>query len=252
MSFLLSRTVWVRVLAIAIVGVFLLGGVSALAWLARPDHWYVTSVRFEGMHEADAAALRHLADVPRGQRVWEVDAEAVEAGVARHPWVRSAHAEVHWPDSVVVRIEERVPTAVLARDGGLLYVDDLGVPFLEVADGHADYPLISGLDADLVDRHPDLPGLVVRTALELADILDTRGLVPRPALSEIHFSSSRGFTVTAGRARLVFGLDGLDRQAARLSELVAEGVVDLQRPLHVDLAPGSVAIVRALDPPGDG
>ncbi|MFT4627605.1 MAG: hypothetical protein ACI8PZ_006291 [Myxococcota bacterium] len=209
-------------------------------------------MEFHGMHEADVGALRHLADVHRGARTWEVDVGAIARSVERHPWVREATAEISWPDTVRVRVQERQPVALLLRGERLHYVDQEGVAFLQADLNQADLPVISGIDDDLAALHPSLPSLAVRSALHLAATLDTEGLVPLDQLSGIHFSRSRGLTVTAGRSRLVFGLDDLDRQTARLEDLLDRGVVRLDVPFHVDLAPKTVAIIRALDAPGDG
>jgi hypothetical protein len=224
--------------------------------LLRPDHLFVEHVRFEGTQRASQESLRHLADVRNGVTLWGVDLDRAAAGAERHPWVRSADARREWPDTVVVTVEEYAPVALLETDK-LHYVDADGTVFLVARSDDLDYPVITGVGADLGRSHPDLPRLVVRDALKLLAALDDRGLVTRDRVSEIAFSPTVGFTVHVrdrGRsgARILFGLDDSERQLSRLSLLVEQGV-DLSTPLLVDLAPPSLAIVRPLDgAPGEG
>ncbi len=226
-------------------------GLGVVALVARPEQVLVERVQFEGASRATAAALRHLVDVSNGTTMWGVDLERAQRGAASHPWVKSATARRKFPDTVVIRVEEYQPVALLAGDT-LRYVDRSGVVFLEARSDDVDYPVITGVDGALHRAHPDLPRLVVRDALWLMDTLDTRGVLARGGLSEVAFSRTRGFTLHLGSgAEVRFGLEGLERQIDRLAQLLGEGV-DLDTPVLVDLAPASVAIVRPLVAAGEG
>lgn len=233
---------WVLKTAVALLSC----GTVGLGLLVRPDLVLVEHVRFEGASRSTETALRHLVDVRNGATMWRVDLEAVEAGAERHPWVRDARARREWPNTVVVAVDEYVPVALLEQDG-LHYIDADGTVFLTARADDLDYPVITGIDAELGRLHPDLPRLALRDALGLLAALDQRGLVPRERVSEIHFSATSGFTVqVTGGARLVFSLEDRERQLERLAALVGRGV-DPGAPILVDLAPASLAIVRPLD-----
>lgn len=222
-----------------------LGGLALAGWwVARPDLALVEHVAFEGAERATAAQLRHLIDHENGTTMWEVDPAALARGAERHPWVRTATARRQWPATVVVSVEEYAPVALLAADR-LLYVAADGTPIVEADASDLDYPLITGLPA--ADTHPDLPAVVLRDALALVDALDARQLVARGSLSEVAFADTRGFTVhlTSG-ARVRFGLSDHARQLDRLAAL-RDRDVDLSRPLLVDLAPATLALVRPLE-----
>ncbi len=219
--------------------------------LGRPDLWFVERVAFSGHHRATVAELRHLADLPNGTRVWEVDAPRITADVERHPWVR--RASLSRPDwrTVHIEVEEHRPVALL-HHGRLLYVNEHGEAFLEADPNDLDYPNLTGIAPTLAEQHPRLPSVAVRRALALLRALDERGLVAREQVDEIHFSRTRGFTVHTRGSRLLFGLDGFDEQLDRLAVLLTSGTVDLDRPSYVDLGPRTVAIVRRLEAPGEG
>ena len=237
----------VRALLASAFGLTVVGALAAV----RPDLMLVEHVRFEGAEQASWAELRHLSDIRNGDRIWEIDADRIARNVERHPWVRQATVRRSFPDTVVVRLEEHRPVALLHYDT-LYYVGADGSVFLPADTSDLDYPSLTGITPDLEGQHPALPRLVVRDALALIDALDTRGLVQRDRVHEVQFVASRGFTVRAGNARILFGLSNTEEQLDRLALLLQQGRVDLSRPLHVDLGPKSVAIVRPLDPAAEG
>lgn len=217
-----------------------------VAWLVlRPDCMVVENMVFEGRAHAGWAELRHLSDMRNGTTIWAVDLDAIETGVERHPWVESATARRVWPSTVVVDVLERTPVAVVHLDD-LHYVDRHGTLFLKGRLPSLDFPHLTGIGEELARRHPSLPSLVVRDALHLLDELENRGIAVSDEVSELTFSSSRGFTIFIGNSRVLFGLEESVRQLDRLEYLVSHGEIVFESALWVDLAPTDVAIVRPL------
>ena len=238
----LGRSSFVRAALVAGGGLFTM----ATLLLVRPDLMLVEHVVFAGNMRANPVELRHLVDVRNGTTMFGVDLGRASAGAQLHPWVRHATAFRQWPATVVVKIDEYVPVALLERDG-LWYVSADGDVFLRARADDLDFPVITGLDPALERSHPDLPTLVVHDGLALLHALDARDLVSRSRISEVSFSATHGWTVhVVGGARVIFDLDGRERQLARLAALLKQGV-DLDKPVLVDLAPESLAIVRPLD-----
>lgn len=229
-------------------------GLSLAVWaVVRPEQMYVEHLEFVGADRAGLAELRHLADVRNGTTIWGIDLAAVSAGVQRHPWVERVRAERRLPSTVVVRVEEYEPSALLAWDGDLYYLDGEGTPFLRARSTNLDYPILTGVSSELEAAHPDLPRWVVADALWLLQQLDERGILARGHVSEMAFSKTRGFTVhtTGGMpgrasARVLIGFGEYERQLSHLEALIEQGV-ELNEPLEVDVAPDTVAIVRHLD-----
>lgn len=212
----------------------------------RPDLYVVQTITFEGQDRATPAELRHLVGLPNGTRIWGLDLDRAAQGVQRHPWVQSANVRFEWPATVRVHVDERRPVALL-RHQGLFYVDARGARIAPATTDDIDYPVLSGIDPSLAELHPELPERVVQSALELIQALGERADIPAQNIAELRFSRSAGFTVyLIGGARLLVNLDGFERQVDRLPALVAQGV-RLDGPIHIDLAPPSVAIVRPLE-----
>lgn len=212
----------------------------------------VEHVRFDGATRSSPAELRHLARVRNGVSLWSIDLDAVAAQVRKHPWVARAIVERSWPNTIQVTVVEHDPVALLAWEGGLYYVDLQGRPFLKAGNADLDYPLITGLDTADCARDPDIPRLALRDAMWLLRSLDARDLIAMSRVSEVSFSTVRGFTVqttgaVAGHptAQVVFGLGDYERQLHRLGALLARDL-DLTLARRVDLAPQRVAIDRPL------
>ncbi len=248
-----STSRWVRGSVGIVLAVCVLAVASALA---RPEVLVVERVEFDGAVRARMPALRHLADIRNGTRLWSVDPTLVSARVMRHPWVRAAETERSLDGTVRVRIQEHRPVALLAWGGRMLLVDEGGWPFLEADGTTVDLPVLLGVGPAEERRDPEIPRLVLRDALWLLDRLDAERLVPRHAVSDMTFEWHRGFTlrttaISADRppSEILFGFDDYGRQIRRLAKLVEQGL-DWTEGIYVDLAPASVAIVRPLAEPG--
>ena len=211
----------------------------------RPDLAIVEEVVFVGQDRASPISLRHLCDLRNGTSIWFVDLESVATKIKRHPWVKEADVRFQWPGTVHIAVEEYRPAALLLFDG-LYYVDHEGQVFARAQSDDLDYPILTGLDEQLVASHPDLPRLVISKAVWLLAELDEQNLIGYESLQELHFSRTRGFVVHTRSSEVLFGLDELERGVQRLQTLLDNGL-DLNGSVHVDLAPTSVAIVRPLD-----
>lgn len=229
-------------------GVSLIPLVLLGALAVRPDLWLVERVQFEGQDQATVAELRHLADIQNGTTVWDVDLERTRRGVQRHPWVREVTVTFAWPSTVNVGIEEHRPVALLAGDT-MRYVCPEGHAFAPASTDDLDYPVISGVTAEVAARHPELPHRVVTEALALIRAISDTGVLPMERVGEVSFSATRGFTVhVTDGAQVIFALEDFEEQARRLSRLQQRGV-SIDDPTYIDLGAPTVAIVRPL---GDG
>ena len=229
-----------------------------MVWMVvRPEQLYVQRIEFTGTDRATEAQLRHLSDVKNGSTIWEVDLRDVSERVREHPWVAAVRVERRLPGTIEVHVTEHKPVAVLAFDDGLFYVDEHGTAFARATSSDLDYPIVTGVGPELEAAHPDLPRWVIHDALWLIAELDDRDLVRREQISEVSFHRARGFAIhTSGSAqgfptaRVLVGLGDYERQLKHLAALLDKGV-DLTEPLHVDVAPQRVAIVRPLSPTSD-
>ncbi|MGY1746208.1 cell division protein FtsQ/DivIB [Blastococcus sp. SYSU D00695] len=89
----------------------------------------VSTVRVDGAGSLTAEQVRAAAGIEEGTPLLRVDTDAAAARVARLPQVASVQVTRGWPQTVVVTVVERVPVAVVERDGTRVLVDADGVLF---------------------------------------------------------------------------------------------------------------------------
>ncbi|MBB5347607.1 FtsQ-type POTRA domain-containing protein [Desulfoprunum benzoelyticum] len=119
-----------------------------------------------------------------------LDTAEVERKIAENPWVSSVKVERDWPSTVIVRVTEHEPFALVYRQGqeedpGLFYMNRDGKVFIKVGAGmDIDHPVITGLERVKEDE---------RRREVLADILGflrqtqkNNPNLPKQAVSEMH------------------------------------------------------------------
>jgi cell division protein FtsQ len=139
---------------------WLVAGTLALICVAAAA-WYSYALRVEridvvGAHHADPAALVDLARVDTSMAMREVDAGLVEDRVRRHPWIASVRA-LRLPDGTLrIRVDERLPVAVLLdRQGDAThYLDAFGHAMPVVGADAYHVPLVRGAR---LPQHPTRP-----------------------------------------------------------------------------------------------
>lgn len=226
----------------AILALIAAGG--GLSWLLVASPWLrYESLVVEGAVHANAAELRHLADLPTGAPLVELDLDAAAVGVARHPWVKSVSASRQFPNGVLLTVVERAPMALLLTDA-LYLVDDTGVPFIRAKSGELDLPVLTGLGG-LAEGQPELARRLVAEGLEWLRAAERDGGVPISDISELRFAAESGYTLfLRNGGEVLLGFAEPER-VARLPRLVAHGF-DLSVPHRIDLVSTELAVVTPL------
>ena len=91
-----------------------------------------------------------------GTSMLKVEPGAVQASVEKIAWVRDAEVQIRWPDTLIVRINEREPIAVWKIEGQVYLIDIDGEP-------------LAAARADDINRFPQVVGTGANTAVD--DIL---------------------------------------------------------------------------------
>jgi cell division protein FtsQ len=87
----------------------------------------VREILVEGRVQSEARDIRAVLDARRGSPILAFDPYAAKAELERLPWVRRASVERRLPDTIFVRLEERVPLALWQRQGRFVVIDSEGV-----------------------------------------------------------------------------------------------------------------------------
>lgn len=156
-----------RLLTVVALAVTLVAGVLA----TRTPLFDVDRIVVAGSVETPPDAVVAAARVSHGDLLVDVDPGRAAHGVEALPWVDAARVRAVWPDSVVIEVAERSPSAVVTDGEVTLVVDGAG-RVLARRDGRSPEAIrIEGLPA--VDPG-DVLSDEVRAAISLAGMLPSR------------------------------------------------------------------------------
>lgn len=184
----------------------------------------VRSVEVDGLSGATADTIRELADVEMGGPLARVDTDAIADRLRTLPELASVTVQRSWPSTVTLVVIERVPLAVVDRDGTQWLIDADGVLFAQVTSPPA------GLPALVVDAAGPADAST-RAALDVlqvlpADILARVGRITATSADGVRLKLVGGRTVVWGSAE----------DSARKAEVLAAvfgqpgGLIDVSSP----------------------
>jgi len=92
----------------------------------------VRSVSIAGATDPISVKVLAVVDVPDGTPLARVDLDGVAERVNAVPEVAEVEVARHWPDTLVVTVNPRVPIAVTSANGRYWLMDSTGDPYLAV------------------------------------------------------------------------------------------------------------------------
>jgi cell division protein FtsQ len=157
-----------------VVGVLVLVAlVAAAVWAVWFSAWLsVRGVEVTGAAQLSAAEVRSAAAVPTGEPLAGVDLDQVRSRVEAMAGVRSADVTRQWPDTVRVRIEERVALAVVEIGGQTRGMDAAGVIFRDYAKAPAGLPRVQTSAATRSDALQEAAEVIAALPGDLASRVD--------------------------------------------------------------------------------
>ena len=207
-------------------------GDDALAQLGDP--WRVAKVAVQGADHLSTAEVARAARIGLGDEYSAAEPRRLERALGENAWIAEAAAARLPGGTVVLRVREREPLAVIEARSGPLGVDAEGRPFavLDARDAQ-DLPR-------LVCAQTPPPGEAdarLAEAIRVARSLPSRGLaMPR----EIALGSERDpeglvLVLPGMNARFVLGAEDLDARVGMMAELLAKRPAEVAEAASVDL-----------------
>ena len=93
----------------------------------------VRSVQVTGNHLVPRAEVLQAAAIKPGTPLARLNTAAIARRVERITQVQTARVSRHWPDAVVITVQERTPALAVASGGGYALIDKFGVVVLHAA-----------------------------------------------------------------------------------------------------------------------
>jgi cell division protein FtsQ len=147
--------------------------VAGAAWLVFfSSVLAVSGAAVEGTTVLDVREVRRAADVPTGEPLATADLDSIAARVEDLAAVKSVDVSRAWPDKVRIAVRERVPVAVVERDGVVRGLDKEGVVFREYASAPRDLPVVRMSARTRSDALAEAASVVGVLPAELASRVD--------------------------------------------------------------------------------
>lgn len=229
---LLRTTVFVGSAAFLLAGLVLAGRM-----LLASGYFAVTTIQVENNQRLAREELLALSDIAPGTNIFDLDLKMIGSKISENPWVASARVERSFPDQVKIYVEERQPQAIVQL-GYLYYVDYNGEIFKMLeAEDRLDYPLISGIDRQLLLDQPEQGRELLLGALGLLTELKDRRIFGLDQVSELRVDPQEGITLYTyrGGVPVRFGQNGYRTKLDRLERIYRDLQPRLAAINYIDL-----------------
>lgn len=216
------------------------GASVGVAWGAK--RYMMTSPRFnvktvaiEGNTRLSPEEVARTGGIAIGDNVFALDLDDARRKVEADPWVKSALVTRKLPGSVVVKVVEHEPAAVVAIGDRLFLASRAGEVFKEVAsEDPLDFPVITGLEPEAAGKDREGTEKRVVRALDLLDEIAKTTLATRYPVQEVHLDVDGSVQVVVGRQAIAIALghppykgklEQADRVFAELTKRKAEAEI---------------------------
>ena len=121
---------------------------SATLELSQKAQFSVKDIVVEGRQQTSKESLSLALDVMPDEPIFGVDTSMAQNRITKLPWIASVSVERHLPDTIVVRLTERVPMARWQHDNHTVVIDTQGKELTEAKpDQFGQLPLVVGAGA---------------------------------------------------------------------------------------------------------
>jgi len=198
---------------------FLFVGHRIYDHLLEDPFFRVREIELQGCQRIPRESLLSLVRVENMRSLFAVSLSELGKPLESHPWVDQVRIRKVFPDKIMIQIEERKPIAILQLEEPY-YIDTKGVIFSSVGDrDEYDYPFLTGLTREVLDRNPEEAKNLIMKSLELLRTAERGRKSPLYEISEIHMERNYGmrcFTRTHG-VEFKMGWDRFEEKLERVS-----------------------------------
>lgn len=193
-------------------------------WLTQCDYFRAETVQVNGARRVSEQQIMKTAKITEGVNILSVNLATARKRLLALPWIAGAEVRREFPGTILIRVREHKPLAVIDL-GKPFLVNDRGEIFMEAQKTQIpDLPVIKG--ADYQDWKADKSGNTplseaVVSLLRLSE--NPQSAVPADRISRIHVDPELGVTLeTSGfsAARIHLGYGSYAVKYRRLSEIL--------------------------------
>ncbi len=238
-----------------VAGVLAAGPLLRVAVAAMPAAFAVERLAILGADRIDAREIARIAGRDASASTAILTPTDLIGRISRHPWIAEARAVRVAPDTVILRIVERVPAAIWVRGSGEAFlIDGHGTPFAAADDESLPHLYLHGSDAPVCQPiRACAPDPRLAAGVALARIVESAGFAqPRIQLDGPDPRALPVLHLAGVAPRVLLGDRERETQLAHLARALA--VVPASRAAgEIDLRfAGQVVLRPALPGPGEG
>jgi cell division protein FtsQ len=211
-------------LQLLLLSFFLFVGHQVYTYLLDSPFFRLKEVKIEGCQKLKRETLLPLTRIEGMPNLFTISLRSVAEKLESHPWIDRVRVQKIFPNTILIRIEERKPIAILQLEE-LYYIDHKGVIFSSVGEkDEFNYPFLTGLTREVLDRDSGESKNLIGKALELLTLSEEGKVSPLEEISEVHMEKTYGiqcFTRAEG-VEVRFGWEQFGEKLKRLSMIWAD------------------------------
>lgn len=222
------------------------GGWQLYGVVSRTTLFRLETIEVSPLTRVSREEMISLAGVRPGDSMLGLSLKRVVAQLSKNPWLEQIQVRRYFPHTISISATERSPQAV-ANVGCLYYLDQKGVLFKSLIEGdRLDYPLITGLSEEDLEKDPTGSKEALKTALQLIDHLKKATVFSLSDVSEIHYDKGYGFTLftVQGGVPVKLGNSGFPEKLERFGGIYKDLQPQMQALDYIDLDYNDKIIVK--------
>jgi cell division protein FtsQ len=179
---------------------------GARKYVKTSPRFAVSEVTVNGLHRRSPEEIANVGQVVKGANIFSVDLARTRALVLTDPWIKDATVSRRLPGTIFVTVTEKEPAALVAAGDTYLYTRE-GLPIKRIeAKDPSDYPIITGIEPQVLTDDREGAQRMVKTALDLVDAYDRTGLGLRAPIEELHYEKDGAMSVVVGKSATTVSL----------------------------------------------
>ncbi len=194
-------------IAAVICGGAAFGAVRLYEWLSNSPALTVRSIEIRGTVRMSPAEIRRLSKLREGIHMFGIRPHNVEQAIQANCWIRRAHVSRRFPATVIIRVEERAPIA-LVNIHRIYYIDKEGILLPLFPATYSELPLISGIGCIVKDSvGGKIPETVTRRIVSLISGADAADSSLIKKISQIDFAPGSTVRVKLENSPMLVEID---------------------------------------------
>lgn len=216
-------------------------------WLNAQELFSLKNIKMEGNRFVKRHELLSLVKIEPSVSLLEYDTRKIAAQVEQHPLIRQALVSRSLPSSLVIKVQEKEPIAIL-NNSKLLALDEKGQPMpMSRTEMFFDYPIISNIKLPEKDSEKNHE---LNQVIDFLNFTKLKHFALYSEISEVSYSNNTGiyFYLNEGITPVIWGNGNLQKKSANLLKVLTllKSENKLQKVKYFDLRFKDQVIVKEL------